>query len=571
MPRTDLVLLHAPSVYDFRKRPSLLGPVSDVVPSTQVFEMYPIGFLTLLEYLQGRGHRVRIANVALRMLQSRRFDAERFIKKLNPRMFGLDLHWMVHAQGSLELAALAKKHHPHTPVIFGGLSASYFHEELIKYPQVDFVLRGDSTEEPLHLLLSTVRDGRDLAGIPNLTWKRGGETIVNDWAESPSDLDHVSFDYSAVMKSTMRHLDITGHLPFREWLDYPIVAALTCRGCVHRCVICGGSASAFRKTSNRNAPAFRSPEVLARDIASASNYMRAPIIILGDILQAGEDYGRQLLAELKAKKVKNPIAFEFFAPPPPDLLRAMGDAVPGFNIQMSPESHDEETRRRFGRNYGNASLEETIRVALESGCARFDVFFMIGIPGQTARSVRDTVVYCESLLDRFQPGFPGMVHPYISPLAPFLDPGSRAFEDPQQHGYRLIHRTLEEHRRAQLAPSWKYTLNYETTDMTRDDIVASTYQAALALNRLKARHGLAPRETSDRIEARIKAEMKVSDEIDRICREKDGDERDRAVDKLMRDFPSVGASTLCDEHEMKWPTKLLRFNPFRILLGTFTC
>ena len=49
--RADLVFLHAPSVYDFRKHSILYGPVSDLVPSTPVFEMYPIGFTTMAEYL----------------------------------------------------------------------------------------------------------------------------------------------------------------------------------------------------------------------------------------------------------------------------------------------------------------------------------------------------------------------------------------------------------------------------------------------------------------------------------------------------------------------------------------
>ena len=39
----DLLLLHAPSVYDFRERAILYGPVSDMVPSSTVFEMYPLG------------------------------------------------------------------------------------------------------------------------------------------------------------------------------------------------------------------------------------------------------------------------------------------------------------------------------------------------------------------------------------------------------------------------------------------------------------------------------------------------------------------------------------------------
>ena len=44
---TGLLLLHAPSVYDFRKRAILYGPVSDMVPSSTVFEMYPLGFTTM--------------------------------------------------------------------------------------------------------------------------------------------------------------------------------------------------------------------------------------------------------------------------------------------------------------------------------------------------------------------------------------------------------------------------------------------------------------------------------------------------------------------------------------------
>ena len=99
---------------------------------------------------------------------------------------------------------------------------------------------------------------------------------------------------------------------------------------------------------------------------------------------------------------------------------------------------------------------------------------MIGIPEQTVPSVKETIDYCEELLEKTKrAGHGGKLHPYISPLAPFLDPGSRAFQEPAKHGYRLFHRTLEEHRQALLAPSWKYTLNYETKWMTREELDAS--------------------------------------------------------------------------------------------------
>jgi len=565
---TDLILLHAPSVYDFREKPILYGPVSDVVPSTQVFEMYPIGFMTILEYLQRHGHSVRIINVALRMLRSRRFDAEKLIRKLRPTAFGLDLHWLVHAQGSLELARLVKKHHPDIPVIFGGLSASYYHEELIRYPQVDYVVRGDSAEEPLRLLLSAIKEGRSPEDVPNLTWKDGPRVHVSEITDVPADLDDVSFDYRNIMRSTVRHLDIFGHIPFLQWLHYPIVAALSCRGCMKNCATCGGSASAYQKICGRSRPAYRSPELMARDIGLMSRHMKGPIIILGDILQAGDDYARELLSALKKENVRNHVAFEFFYPPPREFLVMATDAVRNFNIQISPESHDEEIRRAFGKNYGNESLERSIADALELGCKRLDVFFMIGLPGQTPQSVRDTVAYCRELLERYRrAGYRGKVDPYISPLAPFLDPGSRAFEEPERHGYRLFHRTLEEHRRALLAPSWKHTLNYETEWMSRDELVDVTYEAAMDLNRLKLEHDLLSRKEATRIGKRMAREKELMAEIDAIVAAQSEDVGRDRVRELMLRFDNIGPSTICRKEGMNWPAAFIRFSPLRVLRG----
>ena len=88
-----------------------------------------------------------------------------------PERFSVDLHWMPHAHGSVEIAKLCKKYHPDTPVVFGGFTASFFHEELIRYDCVDYVLRGDSTEEPFARLLWTLKRNGSVADVPNLTYK----------------------------------------------------------------------------------------------------------------------------------------------------------------------------------------------------------------------------------------------------------------------------------------------------------------------------------------------------------------------------------------------------------------
>ena len=77
----------------------------------------------------------------------------------NPVAFGLDLHWMAHVQGALAIAEIIKRVHPKTPVLLGGLSATYYHEEILRqYPFIDFVVRGDSTEKPFSSSFRPLRE-----------------------------------------------------------------------------------------------------------------------------------------------------------------------------------------------------------------------------------------------------------------------------------------------------------------------------------------------------------------------------------------------------------------------------
>ena len=189
----------------------------------------------------------------------------------------------------------------------------------------------------------------------------------------------------------------------------------------------------------------------------------------------------------------------------------MSLSCPNFCLEISPESHDPEVRRASGRNYSSEALEQTLSDALEAGCRRLDVFFMIGLPRQTPQSVMDTIDYCHFLFDRFKGD--KRLSLFIAPLSPFLDPGSLGFEQPERYGYRILFRTLEEHRQALLSPSWKYSLNYETEWMTRQQIVDTSYEAILRLNRLKAKYEIIPKEMSEAGEQRIQAAWEMAHRI----------------------------------------------------------
>ncbi|GAB4390931.1 MAG: hypothetical protein Kow0025_26330 [Thermodesulfovibrionales bacterium] len=545
----DLILMHPPCVLRFRDIPFFPGPISDVVPSSSVFELYPIGFLTMSEYLARHGLSVRIINLAVKMLNHPGLDPERFIAGLRPAAFGIDLHWLTHADGALGLAELIKRRHPRVPVILGGLSATYYREEIMRdYPWVDFILSGDSTEEPLRALVSAIKAGGGYEEVPNLTWREGGSARHNPMTYRPRDLDGLRFDYGHLMKMAVRHKDPMGYIPFRDWPRYPVTSVFSVRGCQHNCASCGGSHSAFMHLCGREGPCYRSPELLADDILGISRYTSAPVMVLGDLLQAGAEYADRFLARMARHRVRNEIAIEFFSPPPRDLMDRVAAAIPNFNVEISPESHDPAVREAFGKGYENAALEEAARSILEAGARRLDLFFMVGLPGQDYGSVMETVDYCDELLGRF--GGDGRLLPMIAPLAPFIDPGSRIFESPESFGYRIFYRTLAEHRRAMLMPSWKRSLNYETSWMSRDDIVAATYDGATRLVGIKAARGLLGASRADDIRDRIRKSKEIMARIDRAGAADEGLRREM--------WGLFNRSSICDKRELEWPLRRWR-------------
>lgn len=562
---TDLLLLHPPSVYDFREKSILYGPVSDMVPSSVMFELYPIGFLTIAGYLEQQGMTVRIANLALRMLTDRRFDVPSFLARQRPKAIGIDLHWMPHCHGAIEIARLAKRAHPHVPVILGGLSATYFHEDLLRtYPEVDYVLRGDSTEPPLHRLLQALAAGAPVDGIPNLTWRDAdGAVRVNPMGFVPSTLDYVDVRPELLIEMAVRYRDLASVLPFAGWLRRPTTMVLPLKGCAYECVTCGSSATTCAHLTHRAKPVFRSPESLARNVAAIGKLSHGTIVIPGDLLQGGRAYATEVVDAIAAQGVSNDICFEFFDVPPIEFLRHVDAQLPTWSFEVSPESHDRTVRHAMEgqAGYENAEMEALLKAALELNVARIDVFYMFGLPYQTYASAMATVDYCERL---FAWG-DTRLQCFVSPMGPFLDPGSQIFEHPERYGYRTFARSVEEHRQLLVQPSWEHILNYETAWMTRAELVDATYDAAERLNALKLRYGrISPKQAkavaggiagARRLRARLNAAMAAG--------AADGaDGPNGAADDLSALYGEIARyshSTVSDKQELFWQRRLVGF------------
>ncbi|HTP30419.1 MAG TPA: cobalamin-dependent protein, partial [Anaeromyxobacteraceae bacterium] len=386
--RADLLLLHAPATFEFRGRRDIYFPfmgTSGDVPITPLYEYFPLGFKALERFLGTRNHAVKILNLSALFLLYPQLELETVLRSLDVKLLGIDLHWMVHAQGSLSVAERVKQLRPDLPVIFGGISSSYYAEELIRYPQVDMVMRGYDTLEPMASLLSAVKGRRRMDNIPNLLWK-SPDGQVHDNGISPSARSFgCGIDWSTIPQdATVTPLGI------REILSTQNA------GCAHDCGWCGGSRDSFRRIFKGDHPIARKS---AKEIAHEFHTLRSvPHLGTYHYYSVGfyNEPPRRMasiidhIADLGVGSVN----YEQFHLTPEEWLQRMASANGRTSITLSPESHDIRIGKLAGRGaYTNEELERWLERALHHGIRRIDIWYFVGMPEQDERSVQGTLGY----------------------------------------------------------------------------------------------------------------------------------------------------------------------------------
>lgn len=483
----DLVLVHAPAYFDFRNQGDIYFPflsTSGDVPITPLYEYFPLGFKSLQRALSEQGLDVKIINLSSVLLKFPDIDVTALLKSVQPKLFGIDLHWMVHVQGSLKIAELLKSIHKDVPIIFGGISSTYYADQLIRYPYIDMVMRGYNTLNPMAGLVQALRQGKGLDLVPNLLWKdENGRIIDNGFSYLP-EIYSCGTDWS--------------ELPSESKVQtLPILEALSTQnaGCSYNCGWCGGSRDAFRRIyrwpAGKRAMSRKPADEIAYEFATMAhvpnlnNYHFYSVGSYNEPLSAMKGFLRHV-AEANFKSV----SYEQFHLTSDDLLKDMARSNKKTFITLSPESHDMRVATLAGRGvYSPEQMERWIAKALDYGIAGIDVWYFIGMPEQDEKSVSDTVDYCHKLLKMFKGS---QVTPLICPMIPFLDPASNFFENPKKHGYRVFYKTVEEHRRGMERASLINRTNYETKWLSREDLTVVGYQAVKRLMQLKGDIGFLP-------------------------------------------------------------------------------
>jgi len=537
----DTLFVHPPALYDFRRRILFPGPIAHTVAdSTHQFIVFPVGLLSMAEYLDRNGYKTAIDNLGERMVTDETFDAESHLRNSDARVYAIDLHWCTHSQGAVEVARLCKQLHPNSFVLLGGLTATCFHEEIIRnFPFIDAVIRGEA-EEPLLQLLSKLDARSSLSEVSNLTYRDGNRILANELAQPRSSLDDLDFTRLDLVKPRKA--------PVFERASVPV-----CRGCVYDCVSCGGSAYSYRRLFGRDRPAFRSPEKILEDLTRLDEQGVDVVFLFQDPCMGGRKYWKELLAVLKSDKSNiGTLSLELFVPPPAEFLENLSTIGERVTLTISPESGVDSVMKAHGRPYTDKELLSTAALCMRLGL-RLTVFFMVGLAGETHNTFEQTSSLWEefyamndSRSQRLRAG--GAVrHAFGSMI--LLDPGSLAFDYPEKYGYRLLFKNLRDYIEGMLKPSWHQWISYETRKLGRDDIAMLTLYALAESARVREKYGVytVPEEAVEEYFI-SRAGQIVLEEVDRAMQFADAQETLNRLENLSQMLTSYPRSAPTDPY-----------------------
>jgi len=531
----DVVLVHPPAIFDFRKRPLFPGPIAYTVSeSGSQFVIPPVGMLSIADFLDRNGYRVAVDNLGDRMSVDPHFDPEDYIARTEARVYGVDLHWCVHSQGAIEVARLCKRLHPGSLVVLGGLTATRFHDEIVsKYEFVDAVIRGEA-EEPFLRFMANLDAKGEMVASANMTYRVEGKLRCEPLMKPQQDID--GFEFTRLDLLEPKGAVSGGSLPPR-W-SVPV-----CRGCVYNCATCGGSAYSYRKYLGREKPGFRSPKKIAEDLQRLSEQGVRLAFLFQDPRMGGSKYREELVTTLRREMPQlDSLTMELFQPADQDYVRELSTLGVHVTLTISPESGADSTRNAHGRAYNNESLLRTIQNCKEYG-VHLMVFFMAALANETPATLEETWKLWERIYSECEEpregGGPTAIHSF-GPMV-LLDPGSLAFDFPEQHGYKLLSRSLEDYVKAVDKPSWHQWISYETNTMSREDIVRLIIDSTEKSVEVWERHGVyaRPRAALERLR-HVDSNRWVIGEIDRAMLIPDDEERKARLESLRESLAGYG-------------------------------
>lgn len=322
-------------------------------------------------------HDVRVADL---MIEANPLDAYRdVLRKWKPDFVGITFTTPLVSE-AVALAETAKEECPRTMIIAGGVHASTLPRELLETSRFDVIVIGEG-ENTLRELCA----GDELENIAGTAFFRGDEFVITQPRELILDLDDLPMP--AWQLYDLKYYK-SPHIVSRK---NPVGYMETNRGCNHFCTYC--SQNIFGHRVREKSPKrvvdemFRMLEMGFNDIHIKDNNFTADIVRAKAVCRLLIERKFPAPWALPTGVNIHDVDREFFR-----LAKQAGCYQVAFGI----ESAVPEVLKNVNKKQNPEEIRYAVNLAHEADIETIG-FFMIGLPGDTEKTIRESIRFACSL------------------------------------------------------------------------------------------------------------------------------------------------------------------------------
>lgn len=301
------------------------------------------------------------------------------IKEEKPRFAGITFTTPLYSEAS-RLAKLIKDTNPATIVVGGGPHATTFPKEILNDADFDIAAIGEADYTMRDLLTTT--DWREIKGI---VFKKDGMLFDTGRAAFIENLDELPFpSWQLYDLKKYDILSLSNRKSPPGYLE-------TSRGCPWGCVFCN---------KNIHGRKFRakSPKRLVDEIEYMLKAGFREINVLDDTFSTDVERAKAICDEIVKRGLKfpwHPLNGMRVDRSDKELFIKM--RLSGcYKVSFGIESGNQEVLNAIDKNIKLDQIRKAVKWAKEVGFETFG-YFMIGLPGETEESIKDTISFAKEL------------------------------------------------------------------------------------------------------------------------------------------------------------------------------
>ena len=289
-----------------------------------------------------------------------------------------------------------------TTVAFGTHVTPIPRETMRPYPSLDFILVGEP-ELTLRELLDYFENGTenrpqeiqglfrnhdidykpplDLHEIKGLAWRKGGQIEVNLPRPFIADLNDLPIPMHELLPLKRYRMPL---------IHGPFTFIVTSRGCPAGCAFC------IKHVTYQNSTRLRSPKLIMEELWKLKGLGIDNIHMYADLFTVNRDQ----VMELCQRMIDEKINIEWTCNSRVDyvdqeMLQLMHKAG-NWLISWGIESGNEQILKRIHKGTRLSQVEQALKWSKDAGIRNWG-YFIIGLPGETEGSIRETIAFAKHL------------------------------------------------------------------------------------------------------------------------------------------------------------------------------